>query len=479
MPESHPILLTLTPRHFSPPQGKAYPVVIRHPEVLRRIAAGTSVTLWIDGAWQGRAADGAEDVVANGGGRCFVEVQPIELRNLSEIEAVRMERQHSPATAWLSLPDDADPRQRAAALVVRLGARTEPASPKPGPLLILGPQRSGTTAMQVALHVATHYRAPTDINRHSGNTLEGFHFAQVALRLVSHRLLSCFGSDSHQMNLSTGVFDDGGMADLAVQSLAEHVMRMYNLSACAAGQWTDKCPGWEATVLGPLFAAMFPGARVMFMARDPVSCALSIARLESSLPESLDDDRAVLSIARNSAVWTVSHMLWRRYARPRLPQGQWLEVPFETFRDQPEAVQPSVARLLELSSRESEQFIAALGRVRLPRHPIDSSSLDARIAALIGRLCRDEALRGSTALPETVRLDETTVAEACRLFRIQVERMLTWHSIRPAVVSAIADRLVHAAMHPQEALREEEPLPEPGPLLGARLFAGGGSIDQT
>lgn len=467
-------ILTLSARHFSNPRGKAYPVTVRHPELLRRLTAGMTVRFWDGARWRGEPAESVEDAAMHGGGRCCVEMRPLWLEYPFDCDPGAKGVSHPLTTIWLSLPDDSDPRKREEGLIIELSAPGAAQAARPtaatGPLLIIGPQRSGTTALQVALHLATRFRAPGDVNRYPGNTLEGFHVAQVMHRFVSHRLLSCFGSEARQFGLRTGVFDDSGMADWMIDSLADHLKRMYCLAACTDGTWTDKCPGWEAAALGPLFVSLFAGARVIFMSRDPVSCALSIARLESSLPQSLDDDGAVSSVARNSAVWVVSHLLWRRYGRSRLPAQCRLEVPFETFRDRAEQVAPAIGDHLDLTSPEREGFLAALRRVPLPRHPIDSAAMDPRIAVLIRRLCRDEALRFSHDVAvEDLPLDDALVEQACRQFRGHIERMLGWQSLRPDVARGIADRLIAAATNPQVPPPDEPPLPPPGPLLGLRL----------
>ncbi len=466
-------ILTLSARHFSPPRGKAYPVTVRHPELLRCMTAGMTVRLWDGSRWRGQSAETIEDVAMNGCGRCFVEMHPIWLDFPFDCDPGAKGVSHPLTTIWLSLPDDSDPRKHEEGLIIELSApgaaRPAPQTAATGPLLIIGPQRSGTTALQVALHLATRFRAPGDVNKFPGNTLEGFHVAQVAQRLVSHRLLSCFGSHSRQLSLRTGVFDDSGMADLVIDSLAQHLQRIYCLAACTDGTWTDKCPGWEAAALGPLHSALFPGARIIFMSRDPVSCVLSIARLESTLPRSLDDEGAVVSIARNAAVWIISHLLWRRYGRTRLPQHCRLELPFHTFRDHTEQVAPRIGDHLDLTAPERREFLAALRRVRLPRHPIDHAAMDPRIPALIQRLCRDEALRSSHEIVGDLTLDGAVLDHACRLLRAHLERMLDWHSIRPDVARSIADRVIEAAHHPDAPLRDEPPLPAPGPLLSARI----------
>jgi len=478
MNHSSSTILTLTARHFSQPRGKAYPVTVRHPALTRRMTAGMRVQIWDSSTWRGVAADSVEDVAMHGGGRCFVEVRPIWLEYPFDCDPGTKGVSHPLTTIWLSLPDDSDPRKREEGLIVELSApgaaRPTPEKSATGPLLIIGPQRSGTTALQLALHLATRYRAPCDVNRYPANTLEGFHVAQAAHCFVGHRFLSCFGSDSRHLSLRTGVFDDSGMADWMIDSLAEHLSRTYCLAACTDGTWTDKCPGWEATALGPLYAALFPGARIIFMSRDPVSCVLSIARLEATLPRSLDDEGAVVSIARNAAVWIISHLLWRRYGRPRLPSHAFLEVPFEAFRDHPEQVAPRIGDHLALTAPERREFLAALRRVRLPRNPIDHSAMDPRIPALIQRLCRDEAMRSSHEVVGDLTLDGAVVDNACRLLRAHLDRMLDWHSIRPDVARSIADRVIEAALHHDAHLRDEPPLPDPGPLLSTRIAMHGG-----
>lgn len=480
------MLLTLTARHFSERRGRAYPVTVRHPQVLRHLWPGMTVRIWHSagmGEWVGRRASCVEEVVEEGDGRCFVELREIWLAYPFACDPGAEGVAHMVATIWISLPGDVDPRTLSDALIVELEPTAESnrsgEGGSPGPLLILGPQRSGTTALQVALHLATRYAAPADINRFPGNTLEGFHAARILQRFVSHPLLSCFGADSLDTEPRTGLFDDSALADWMIDSLADHLRRAYSLAASVDAAWTDKCPGWEAAAIGPLFASLFPGARIVFMTRDPVACVLSIVRLESRLPASLDDADALHALARNSAAWVCTHLIWRRYGRPRLRREIWAEVPFSPFRENPAEVMPELARVLSLNEAEQAGVLAALKRVPLPRHAVDFSALDPRLPALIARLCLDEARRWGYALAPGASIEPALLEQACGIFQTHLAWLLRRHSIRAEVIREIVEQCIAAARSPDAPPKDETPAPPPGLLLSARLSrAGSGSAQD-
>lgn len=113
-------ILTLSARHFSSPRGKAYPVTVRHPEVVARLWAGMSVRLWTGEAWAGRSAKSVEDVVNGGDGLCFVEVREIWLRYPFDCDPGASGVSHLLATVWISLPGDVDPRTLESGLILDL-----------------------------------------------------------------------------------------------------------------------------------------------------------------------------------------------------------------------------------------------------------------------------------------------------------------------------------------------------------------------
>ncbi len=54
----------------------------------------------------------------------------------------------------------------------------------------------------------------------------------------------------------------------------------------------------------------------------------------NTLPRTLASDADLRALARNSGLWVISHLIWRRYARPRLDAARMLEVPFGPFERQ-------------------------------------------------------------------------------------------------------------------------------------------------
>lgn len=288
-------------------------------------------------------------------------------------------------------------------------------------------------------------------------------------RFTGHRFLSCFGADAHDAEPCTGLFDDSAFADAMTDSLAQHLKRAYSFAAATDSTWTDKCPGWEAAGIGPLFAAIFPGARIVFMSREPIGCVLSVTRLESAVPRDLSDPAAVGVLARNCAGWVCSHLIWRRYGRSRLARQAWREIPFDAFRDSPETVMPQLSGLLDLTEAEQAGVLAALRRVPLQRHPVDLNTLSSDVPSLVWRLCAEEARRWGyrSAPPKPVAPD--TLAQACDFFQGQFRQILRRHGLRPEVIDQMTARHIATALEPDAPQGCEAPVPAPGPLLGARL----------
>lgn len=461
MNETGPILLTLTPRHFHKRLGHAHGVPLRHSAVLDRINGRSKITLWLDGRPLNRSGASVQDVAEHGDGRCHLNL-PYENESIPREQWCGM--------LWISLPGNSEPREYGRAIVVELGEAPHESvsAAAAGPLLIAGAQRTGTTALLTALDTATPLRAPQDACMHRWHTLEGFFTIQSALHWLTHPFVSALGSDGEQRRFRTGMFDDSSFASAMLDSLAEHIDRSGRMLAGGAPRWVEKCPGWETSSIGPLFAALFPRGRVIYMTRDPVSCTMSIARLEGSLPRALDSEAALRSIVRNSSVWVVSHLIWRRYGRPRLGSDRMLEVPFHLFQREPAEVVPSIARLLQLDEKQGDALLAALGHIPTPRHPIRVEEIDPAVPSLIRRLCRNEAARWGYEMGECEPVNAPMLEQVCSLYRGQLSRMLDWYQLRSDVAQAFVEANVQGASD-GFAPSDEPPLPAPGPLLAARL----------
>lgn len=450
------MLLTLTSRHFSNPCDKAYPVEIRHPGVLEHIVKPAPVRLWWKGQWHDNVAVDAADVQTHGDGRCFIADAPVENR--------------SRIVLWVSLPDNTDPRTISQSVVVAVGSANElsrsakPIPDEDGPLLIIGPQRSGTTALQTALDAATRYKAPRDINTHPWNTLEGFFTVQSVQRLLQHRFTSPLGNRVQSSEFRTGLFDDSAFADDLLSMQAQCINNAFRLSTHETASWIDKSPGWEPVALSPIFKALFPSGKIIFMAREPESCVISIIRLEGRLHPSLDNPELIGSIGRNAAVWKLSHTLWRMIGTALIDPSSRLEVTMESLRGRESATIQAITKFLNLNDVESVNLTQALRDVPLAQHAQSSESINPAIPALIARLCNPgiEAQDDATAIPDDA------LQQARSVFLNRLQQMLVWLGMQPAdalqAAQTIANDDHESAFGSREMIRATA-----GPLLMARL----------
>lgn len=453
------MLLTLTPRHFDQTLGKAHAVPLRHPQILDRINGRSRITLWLDGRPVEKPGASVQDVAANGDGKCHLNL-PYEISVLPRDQWCGM--------LWISLPGDADPRSVAGCVVVELSEVDEPkpvARPMDGPLLIIGPQRSGTTALQTALDASTRYRAPRDVCMHAWNTLEGFFSAQSLWRLVSHPFTSPFANQSAPPPFRTGVFDDCAMADAILDSIARHVDEVFRLAACGSPCWIDKSPGWEPVVLAPLFRALFPTGRVVFMTRRPESCVLSIIRLEGRLTPSLSDPQLVDAIGRNCAVWVMAMYLWRTLVEPLVPSESRLVLSMEAMQRRDAAALDRVSAFLDLNSTEASAFATALDRVPLLRHVNRPDEVEPDAVHLVSALCAAESQRWN--FPQ---LDQGFSGDLLGLARTKFERRLGQMLSQIGFGQAVVEPLVAGISGNSGAPLPPSPSLERGPLLTARLL---------
>lgn len=463
MKENSPILLTLTPRHFSRTLGHAYAVPLRHPYVLDRITGRSKITLWLDGQPLSRAGASVQEVADCGEGRCHLNLP---------YETEQIPREQWCGYLWVSLPGNADPREHRNGIVVELSmTERESFSAEPsagGPLLIIGPQRSGTTALQTALDVSTRYRAPRDVCMHAWNTLEGFLSAQSLWRLVSHPFTSPFANQCEPPPFRTGVFDDCAMADRILDVMARQVDEVFRLAACGSPCWVDKSPGWEPVVLAPIFRALFPTGRIIFMTRRPETCVLSIIRLEGRLTPSLSDPQLVDAIGRNCAVWVMAMYLWRMLVEPLLPKDSRLVLSMEAVQRRDAPVLETVGEFLELDSTERRRFEVALDRVPLPRHLKRPDEVEADVPVLVSALCKPEAEQWNLH-PEP---DEVSNLNALTSARTKFERRLSQMLSEIGFRQEFIEPHVAEMASPRRGLLQPPSCAAPGPLLAARLLRG-------
>lgn len=365
--------IALLSRHFSGTVGRAHRVDLDHPHVVQRLLPGAVVRLWVDGVEVSRPTETLDAVVREGEGRCFVDGTKL----------------------WISIPGDRQPRKETIDLVVDVplkdDAERAARASAARPLLILGPQRCGSTALQWALDHCTAYKAPRDMRGILDNTLEGFYLTQLLKTFLNHPHYSPFGSDAGTHFWGTGLFLDCGFSAEMLERLGEHIDWAYSTASATKGTWTDKCPGWDSVAIAPLFRLLFPRGHVFFLSRDPVSNVLSILRLRGELPYDLPEERRVAAVAQACAGWTVAHYLWRRYVRPIMPAGAATEVSFARFRRRDADVLASIQIAAGLTDAEIEAVSADLNEPQVPTHAVERERLDAWVAPAIWYLCGREA----------------------------------------------------------------------------------------
>lgn len=443
--------IALLARHFSGTVGRAHRVDLDHAFVCDRLVRDRPVRLWLDGVEISKVTTTLDEVVTHGEGRCFIQGSKL----------------------WISIPGARDPRDEAIDLVVDVPLTTDDASASAArPLLILGPQRCGSTALQWALDAHTSYRAPRDLRGELDNTLEGFYGTQLLRSFLNHPHYSPFGTDADQHLWGTGLFQDCGLSAEMLQRLAQHIDWAYSTASGTTGTWTDKCPGWDTVPIAPLFALLFPRGHTFFLSRDPVSNVLSIMRLRGELPYDLPAERCVEAVAQACSGWTMAHYLWRRYVRPIMPAGSATEIAFAKFRQRDPEVLAAIGAAARLSEAEISAVAADLGESRVPSHSIERERLDPWIVPGIWYLCGREASRWDYAPPEIAVGQETMEKWRMPLrnaFLPNVFHSLSWLGLRTDAVNATAMHFVDGwrpATEPQI-----DATPRPGSLLAIALRA--------
>lgn len=429
--------IALLPRHFSGTIGRAHRVDLDHPHVADRLVPGAPVRLWVAGVEVSKPTPSRNAVVDEGEGRCIVDGTKL----------------------WISIPGNPDPRAANFDLVVDVPLTTDRETfPAARPLLILGPQRCGSTALQWALDNCTAHKAPRDLRGFLDNTLEGFYLTQLLKSLLNHPHWSPLGRDATSHFWGTGLLQDCGFSVEMLAGLARHIDAAYSNSSGTQGTWTDKCPGWDSVIIAPLFRALFPRGRVFFISREPVSNVLSIMRLRGELGGesggAMSEERRLAAAAQASAVWTVAHYLWRRYVRPIMPPGSITEIDFAKFRRRDAAVLAAVGDAAGLSEAERAAVQADLGAARVPSHSIEREALEPWLVPVIGRLCAAEAQAWGYAAPRAVDAGDGTSPQwnaARSAFLSTVFHSLAWLGLSTDAVNA-------AAMH---FVPEWKPTPPP------------------
>ena len=411
---------------------------------------GAAVRLWVAGVEVTRPTPSRNAVVDEGEGRCIVDETKL----------------------WISIPGNPDPREANLDLVVDVPLTMDgELFSTARPLLILGPQRCGSTALQWALDNCTAYRAPRDLRGFLDNTLEGFYLTQLLKSFLNHPHWSPLGSDATSHFWGTGLLQDCGFSVEMLAGLARHIDSAYSAASGTQGTWTDKCPGWDSVIIAPLFRLLFPRGHVYFISREPVGNVLSIMRLRGELDSAMSEEQRLAAAAQASAVWTIAHYLWRRYVRPIMPPGSMSEIDFAKFRARDPAVLKAIGDAAGLSEAERAAVETDLGAARVPSHAIEREALEPWLAPVIGRLCGHEAALWGYAAGECSAWDEMGASPqwnaAKSAFLSTTFHSLAWLGLNTDAVNA-------AAMHFVPEWRPTAPLqaaesPGAGSLLAIAL----------
>lgn len=194
------------------------------------------------------------------------------------------------------------------------------------PVFVLGPVRSGTSALAQGLLACTRYRG-----HHEGHLLD------IADTL--HRAIDRFYEERSQERLAAG---DTLIADVpppffktGVLALLVSWARVYYPD----GLWLDKSPRAEATLAAPLYLAAWPRARFLFARRE---ARANVASQRRKFPW-----KSFEAICRT---WADGQRAWLA-VRDRLGPAA-IEVPQAELATAPDAVAARLAGFLELTGAE-------------------------------------------------------------------------------------------------------------------------------
>ncbi len=488
------------PEFVSAGPGRCYRIALRHPAV-RRLLEGKDggreeqswwrrwfggrevrairlrARIWREGQVIGRDVGSVQEVERSAGGACCCSEEAV----------------------YFALPENEDPRTVERATVIEV--RRDESGPEggtrggAGPVCILGPQRCGSTALLWALHHATPFKAPITLTDTPATLLEGYYLREILQGPALERALTPFGglaprSISTQPGglrlggYPTGMFASGGLESLVLEDLAEHLERAYATSADAPGRWVDKSPGWESVISAPLFSALFPRGRVIFLSRRPAACIESMLRLEGrSMPEA-PDQKSVEFLTMTTAAWLVTHWVWRRVCAPNLREGVWTHLHFEDLRRDPKRITDDLSHFLDLSGLSRAGMRRALAGAPVKSTP--ENRVPSWWRTLVRWLARNEYEKAGRGLGEDAQ-PEYEVSDAVRMTALRGVRHFGVQQLCAlGIERAHALRAMKSMLPPMpegapadefsgvEAMADEPDEPaatRPAPLLGCMLLS--------
>jgi len=435
--------------------GRAFWLPIEHPMLKGPLPPEASVRVWIGTREIGRPAQSIVDIEINGDGRCLLTEDKL----------------------WLSFPKEIDFRSNPIDIIVDIPI--EFIRPKPtitpsqrSPLLIVGPQRCGSTALLWGLDRGTRYGAPKVLFA-APTTLEGYHLRQALSPLLHIPILSPFGQHAdNQTTFSTGVFLHSGLSPLWLGELAGSIDRFYSLSSAESGTWIDKCPGWESVIIAPLFQALFPNGRIIYLSREPIACIRSMLRLNSQNDCGMPGPGELGPFIQCCANWIVSHAQWRCFCAPILPPDQYLELSLHELKNKTSHSVQRIGTLLDLSPDEQKGLAEHLESSPVSTYKPQGRKPDPRLVDLIARLTVNEAdhWHHPTNPRNKVEIDPDLYDRA----HDQLQKQVAVKFSSQGMTVTAADRLSRSLLHQPSQKNGGEPVStthdfQPGPMLSLML----------
>ncbi|MFW5653410.1 MAG: sulfotransferase [Planctomycetota bacterium] len=282
------------------------------------------------------------------------------------------------------LPADMDPRDPRRTVIIGAPLAIEDlqcaANWQSRPVWIVGPQRSGTTALGWALGHGSSIGHPRHLVNPSHHT-EGYLLRQALGPFAFDPLLaSQVGQDfsprqghdrtgALRAGFATGIFAGTGAAGLMLYRLAAMLEAAMSDVSRSTGRWLEKSPGREALMTLPLAHALFPNASTLLLTREPGTCVRSQLRFQNVDLRSVPTDESLLQqLATWIAGWMFLHHYWRHVVAPFIPAAQRMVIPFSLLRKQPEEAVHRIASMVGLQPEEEQGVLNQLSSAPVAVH---------------------------------------------------------------------------------------------------------------
>ena len=236
------------------------------------------------------------------------------------------------------------------------------------------------------------------------------------------------------------MLEQSGDMEFCLRQIARAIDITYRRVCGGADAWVDKAPGWDVLATVPLFHALFPHGRSIMMTREPVSCVLSIIRLNGLNLYELPDPDDSKFIAEQCANWMVNHFLWRTACENCIPKNRTLVVSMNELRDEPERAASPLQDLLQLNPQERDGLIHHLHGGPVPVHQATRPTIDPRLKFVIEELTSAEARCWSYKRTQatTATLPHGYLNRVRNRFQQDVVTMLTRQGLASTIAGKIA-----------------------------------------